>query len=969
MALKYTDAQILAINHRKGNLQIIACAGSGKTEVISRRIAQIVKEGTPRSCIVAFTFTDRAAMEMKARIRKHLEELCPEDPSLGDMYVGTIHSFCFQLLKEIDPIYRNYEILDEIRQAALISSKWNKQGLWLERCKRLVRSGKYWDTVRGLINTLNVLHIKNIPDDQIADDVARDVIERYRRLTLEKPNYFLDFNGIIGELIKTLRANPEKLMEVRQRFKYVVADEYQDFDPRQEELLYLITDGGKSASVCVVGDDDQAIYGWRGADITNMLEFEKRYPDVTRINMIYNFRSTHAIVEIANASVRPLRRRLPKAMEARHWDFEVDPENPVETIAERGDIQRRCFATEREEAEYVADRIKVLRGMIIKEKDGTERAIDYADMAILLRSVKSAGREFVDVLREQGIPVVVRGTRGLFSHDEIRLVQAAFCQLAQEEFWYEDNDGNEHHLTIDSTRDFIRQTIRNLRSKGAMPSADPNVFLQWIAEKRATIAKQKLPREKRGRVSRRIYPQDWFHEMLRVLGASDGPEPWPEDVLYNLGRFSYLISQFESVHQWITPDDLVPLCRFLNGWAASNTDDGGQDEISVPNAVQVMTIHAAKGLEWPVVFIPRVTTHHFPNTYLKSRGPETFLSPEQFDPKEFAGGDDGERRLWYVAVTRSRKFLHITSLDRKHKRPQIFMTEIRHDYVQDDGTDPSEPRPRGVPTPPVDTEILPTTYSDLNYYWGCPFDYQLRRLMGFRPGVKEAYGYGLQVHNLLAAIHERALKGEEISAEWIHNIVQERFNLRYTNQDVLETLRAAAEKTLRRYVSIFPEQAKYVFRAEQPFEFIEGDALISGTIDLLEKVETNADGSELRVPVGVVDFKTGTGEDYKDYLQRVKNVERQLRLYAVAVRRALNLDPHHATAYFLGPNPPEDLRIKEQHQVDISDASREVVMMDVARAVAGIKAHEFPLRGRETGRCRGCDFYRICPAGPHKKHN
>jgi len=351
MPLNYTLEQQQAIAHRDGNLLIIACAGSGKTEVISRRIALMVDEGVPRQSIVAFTFTERAARELKARIRGHLEEINPDDPSIGDMYVGTIHSFCLQLLKEIDPLYRNFEVMDDVRQAALIAANYHfypDSGIGLNLLRPRVRGEGYWDTLKCFTTTLNVIHQKKIRAENLQDNVLRLAVQRYEQIATDRPNNFFDFNTIIGKLLERLESNPILLEWVRSKFRYLIVDEYQDVDPRQEELVRLLSDGGNRMSVCVVGDDDQSIYGWRGTDITNILSFEERYPSVTRIELVNNFRSTHAIVEIANAAIRRIstNRRLDKAMVARYWQSGQSQSTLRERIAGRGhmDCRANCIS-------------------------------------------------------------------------------------------------------------------------------------------------------------------------------------------------------------------------------------------------------------------------------------------------------------------------------------------------------------------------------------------------------------------------------------------------------------------------------------------------------------------------------------------------------------------------------------------------------------------------------------------------
>ncbi|MGB0561768.1 MAG: ATP-dependent DNA helicase [Spirulinaceae cyanobacterium] len=978
MKLNYTPEQEKAIAHRKGNLLIIACAGSGKTEVISQRIAQMVSEGVPRKEIIAFTFTERAAHELKARVRKHLEEVNPDESSLGDMYIGTIHGFCLQLLKEIDPNYRNYEVMDEVRQAAIITANYeyfpdSDRGIGLNLLRQKGKKElRYWETLKQFKTTLGIKHLKKIQTKNIVRPELREALQRYERIVTGRPNYFFDFDTIVGELIERLSSNSSNLAKCRLQFTHLIVDEYQDVDPRQEELIQLLSDSGRQMSVCVVGDDDQAIYGWRGADIENILTFENRYPDVTRIELIKNFRSTHAIVEVANAAVRSdrLYPRLDKKMIAHYWN----DGKLTERMAQQGDIQKQTFASEKEESEWVAERVGQLRGTVIIEKDGTERAIDYADMAVLLRSVRSCGQDFVDALQARKIPFVVKGTRGLFSNDEVLLIYALFCQLAESNFSYSDSNGNIQCLSVDETRGFIREMTQKLHDNGLMPQADATGLLGWVAGERHTLRLQSKPKKERQGKSRRIFPQTIFQRMLQQLGSGSGERPWPTEVLYNLGRFSNLLTQFEAVHQWVTPNELKSLCLFLGGWAAENVDDRITDEGLTPNAVQIMTIHAAKGLEWPVVFIPRISGRNFPSS-LRNRGVESFLTSEEFQAKEFAGGDNGERRLWYVALTRCRKFLHLSSPDRYGKKPSPYFKEVKHDYVSEDGTDLTE-RHKGQPTPPIETEVLPTSFSDLNYYWKCPFDYQLRRLMGFGPSVQQDFGYGQQIHNILAEIHQRAsdlLKDNPvISEDELEKLVEDRFNLRYTKGEPFEILKAAALAAITRYIREYPENVELSLEAEKPFEFIDqkSGALISGTIDLLERVYFDDSGGEVvQTPVCVIDFKSHkwNEQDITGYFERREEVTRQLRLYAAAADH-LGFDPDNgAYAHFLAREKPNqrlvEQGVEERFRVDVTQADQQKVLKEVADAVTAIKLGHFPLSGCETEKCRKCDFKIICPGG------
>ena len=266
-----------------------------------------------------------------------------------------------------------------------------------------------------------------------------------------------------------------------------------------------------------------------------------------------------------------------------------------------------------------------------------------------------------------------------------------------------------------------------------------------------------------------------------------------------------------------------------------------------------MTVHAAKGLEWPVVFVPRISSRNFPSS-LRNRGPSTFLSEDLFDPHDYAAGDEGERRLWYVALTRCRKFLNISSLDRTHKRPTRYFNDITHDIVSRD--DVLVRLEKAQPEPPAGSELLPTTYTELNYYWRCPFEYQLRALMGFQPGVSDSYGYGQQIHNILAEIHQSARNNRVLSPTEVAELVEMRFHLRYTRDGEinkpLTKLREAAYNSILRYLKLYSDPTKFVLEAEKPFEFVDTEtgALISGTVDLIQRIESTGSGEEHRIPRG-----------------------------------------------------------------------------------------------------------------------
>ena len=972
MIQNLTAEQLEAVNFDSGdpsNLLILACAGSGKTETLACRAARMVQEGIPRGSIVAFTFTEHAATELKHRIRRRVEETTPEEPALGDMFVGTIHAYCLKSLRKRDPRYRVFEVMDETRQAALIAANFmrfpGRGGIGLDRLRTRTRSGTYGETLNTFLATLNVIHQQEIDIDDIGDTVLVGAVDRYREIAHGDPNYFFDFNSIIDTMIDLLRSDSDVLEEIRAELQHLFVDEYQDVDDRQEELIHLLTDGGHGPTLTVVGDDDQALYGFRGAKVDNILDFEHKYPDVHVVRLEDNFRSTHAIVSIADEAVRRVSKRIDKEPKARKGA----PDGSIEErFADPGDILLETFATEEAEAQWVADRIEAIRGTRFVENDGTERGLDYGDMAILLRSVRGAGTPFAEALRARNIPVVVTGSGGLFDNEEVRLAQAAFSLLARADFALPKESGGIDLLSTARTREFVRWTVSALRANKRLgPSANSTHLLSWLDQKRAELDQRAVARTERSRgFGARIYPQDIFQQMLRELGARE--DRWPDSTMFNLGAFSNLLTQFESVHQWITPARLKSLVLFLSNWATRHVDEGGVSELAALNSVKIMTVHAAKGLEWPVVFLPRISSRVFPSS-LRTRPPETFLPSESYDTGPYVGGDDGERRLWYVALTRCAKFLHISSLNRHRTRPTPYFREIEHDCALPEGSEPPE-RTHIEPTPPADSNLLQTTYSDLAAFRRCEREYQLRALMDFSPGVGEQFGYGQRIHDILAEVHNMAIDGETITPDVIRRLVAQRFHLRYTRGEPFIVLRRAAEDALVRYVERAGDTLSRARAAEKPFELIDRDsgALVAGIVDLLERAGAPALPSQREI-IGLVDFKASRIRTVREYEETVGAALEQLQLYAVGVRYAFDMEPAEATARILSPRSlPHELKTSgrdEWIKVAVDQEAQheaEAKLSDTVRLLRErLHNRYFPTSGATRGKCDGCDFRTFCP--------
>lgn len=906
--MRYTEAQLEAINHIKGNLQIIACAGSGKTQTISARIAHIILSGIPKNQILAFTFTEKAANEMKLRIRARLEEKMPDDPELGGMYIGTIHSFCFQYLKEIKPEFRNYDIISENKQLLFLSRHGHDIGI---NSLSGNREPPFIPVFR-FIKTVEIVKQNQISEDNIRQSNPAFYRCYCKYLEIMAQDKFLDFATIIERLVNILENEPDELLRIRDKIRYVVVDEYQDINPIQEKLISLIA--GVNGNLCVVGDDDQAIFEFQGANVDNILTFSKRYQNVKEISLLKNFRSTDLIIEAARDLIQyNAGSRLIKRME----------HGRAHHKGEEGDIYQLEFGTRAEEVEFIAEKIKKLRGCTyldsIDEITGNKnhRGLDWCDFAVLVRN-NSTASNFIEIFEREKIPFTAKGTSGLFQREEIRFLQMIFNYFSDMKIRFP----NMESCAIGNLEAYYKKKI----DQG-----------QWIQIK-ATIVKIKTKIQD----GKRFYPQNIYHQILHSMGMDK--DIFDEGKLFDFGRFSELILDFETVNEWVNMNRLKSFVFFLNGYAESRIDVGGLDDPTRLNTVTIQSIHKSKGLEYPVVFIPDLAKGRFPSRK-RNTPPDIYLNNINLD--SYKSGEQGERRLFYVGVTRSEKFLFLTMAhDIGHKRPynySQFFDEYTHDTIIISNIPDPASRKYITPTPKTNLEIIPTSFTDLQYYLQCPYDYLLRKLMGFSPTIDLSFGYGLQIHNLLNRIHAEN-HDEAPSESEVEELAEKEFYLRYTRGEIYDNMKGKTKEILKNYINRFGEDFPLKLETEKPFEFVLDDALISGQIDLITKIDPE---TQEILDVNLIDFKTEKKEGRRE---RNPFNRLQLRLYAIAAGRALGLNPIQSYIHYLTDN----VRFK----VDISPEKIKKARETINGAVQGIKKRNF--KRNPDKHCEECDFNLLC---------
>jgi DNA helicase-2/ATP-dependent DNA helicase PcrA len=355
--MQLTDAQRAAIHFGGDHLQLIACAGSGKTEVVARHVARLLlptdsggEDLEPRN-IVAFTFTEKAAAELKHRITERALAENSQLLGMAEMYVGTIHGFCLDLLKTEVPEFLKYEVLNEVQQVLLVNRHSARSGLTATSFSDGTALRRYIDT-KTYIDALSVLRESSIDVSKLEGTDLAEGLAAYKSLLTEKS--FFDYSAILENAVTALRTNSGLRERLSKRVKVVIVDEYQDVNPIQEQLIQELRSLG--SSIRIVGDDDQTIFQFRGSDASNILQFAERYDSCETITLEENFRSSEGIADVAGLVIERNSERLPKVMRAvGQQDYEV------------GDIVALQLSSPEEEAAYIAETCHTLRGTMIKE--------------------------------------------------------------------------------------------------------------------------------------------------------------------------------------------------------------------------------------------------------------------------------------------------------------------------------------------------------------------------------------------------------------------------------------------------------------------------------------------------------------------------------------------------------------------------------------------------------------------------
>jgi DNA helicase II / ATP-dependent DNA helicase PcrA len=969
--LKFNPAQQRAITHGSGPLLVIAGAGTGKTRVITERIRHLLETDQTLfgENILGLTFTKKAAGEMKVRVVKAVGERGK------DVVLSTFHSFCETLLKEVDP---NRVALEQVDHWILL--RRNLARLKLDKFRRLAEPGQFLsDFIQFFSRCQDELVSSNDYQafaDQLSSELAaeKDSLdedtckERAEHVALQqeiarayraseeilREKRAVALNGLIAEAVTLLNSDTKKRRQLQERFKHILVDEFQDTNIAQLELLHLLS--ADRRNIVVVGDNDQAIYRFRGASFGSFKLFLQRFANWQegqdsspfRVALMDNYRSTPNILRVATQAISM---------------NEVSPEFPKKVLQSNKPEGEKIRIVEldapEDEAAWVADELQRLHAAGRRWKD----------FAVLYRQ-HAHRNHLVEELCLRKIPFVI-SKLSILEHPLVRDVLAYLHLIARP---FDDIacarvlSAPAWHL---SARDLVRLAERAGRKRtialyDVLQSPQTNLpfdpshtaiakLLEFLADQRKT--------------SRRRTARDILGDLVEWLEIHPRASRQDRKYVNQLAQF---------MKDWEPKSETGGLAEFLEyldyfqqaGGTLSLEDDAPGD------AVQLMTVHGAKGLEFPHVFLQRVNFNAFP---ARNRAP-LFEFPDRLMKEELPEGDfhiQEERRLFYVALTRAQDRLTITSLTEKKGKVPVFIEDLlmdpavnRRDLQQSaPKLKKQAPRPTAVPpsTPvselfpvseepprifsriaswaeefhPPTPEPLKLSSSAVDNYRKCPQQYAFSYLWSLKEGPRGALTFGSVMHTTIKRFVDQLKKGVKLPFAEVQRIYETEWTSAGFEDDYQEAeYKKDGLEQLRAFHGTMLQASPQILEQEKAFELpLANDVILTGRMDQVNSLGRN--------DVEIVDYKTG--KPRKDSEAR-KNL--QLSIYALAAKEIFEWNPVRLVFHYLQTNQAQ-VTSRDSRQLD--DAEK-----IVQEAAADIRAAQFPPNPGFV--CRSCAYKPICPA-------
>ena len=954
-----------AVTHDEGPLLIIAGAGTGKTKVLTHRIAYLIsaKLAKPEE-ILAVTFTEKAANEMEERV----DRLIPYSYSFVE--ISTFNSFGEKVLRNYVHelgYYLDFKLLDDSEQAIFfrehlfhfplkyyrpLSSPTRHIRELLTAIRRLkqedIQPDEYLDYARGL---------KRKAEDKAELETARKhqeialVYKKYQKWLKKKG--MIDFEDQVSLVVELFKHRPSILKEFQGKFKYILVDEFQDTNYIQFELLKLLA--GSRRNITVVGDDDQSIFRFRGASLSNILNFRKMYPDAKKVVINRNYRSTQ---DILNAAYRLIQHNNPHRLEV-----EENIDKSLEAvITKKG---KSIFMQQLDTLSHEADRVAEL--ILEKAQEGYR----FGDMAVLVRRNADAD-QFLRTLNVKGIPFRFSGSRGLYSQKEIKILIAFIKALTD----FQDSRSL-FFLALSEVYKIPAYDLTIISNYAHKKNLSLHNVFQQIAQKQIPAIVD-IPASSQEIVTRLFSDLVYFINLASSQNAGQ--------VLYAfLERSGYLKALvdkkrlsgeiqiknirifFDKVKNFseLTEDDSIfAFAEHIDLLRQVGDNPATAEAELEEDAVNVLTIHKAKGLEFPIVFMVSLISDRYPGTSRREKIP----IPDDILKENLYMSEGSqkisvqeERRLFYVGMTRAKHTLYLTwaqdyGLKRLKKVSPFVLEALDLPKIPDETlrlsalseiqryASPDQESPV-IPLGMKARDVLPLSYFQVESYLTCPLKYKYRHIVRIPVLPHHNLVFGRVLHATLHNYLKMRMEGKKLLLEDLLKGYAERWiNEGYLSREHEEMKKKSGEKALRRFFQREESQKSIPRFLEKPFKWQSDKIRFSGRWDRIDYLDGGA---------VIIDFKAAQVKDQKEADKKTKS-SLQMDLYALSFLKTQDMDLIETRLYFLESDIIGHAPCKSKEELEQG--------MDKIREVAeGIRKLEFPAKP-DWHNCSYCEYNNICPS-------
>lgn len=943
------DAQRNAITSTEGPLLVTAGPGTGKTFTLVKRVSYLVQEKhvDPSSILVA-TFTEKAAKELVTRISNELAASGVEF-DVNEMYVGTFHSICLRLIKEhieYSNVRKNYRVADSFDQQYLVYQNYWSRFKSLEHFAELPKKTRVWDTCEQICSIANAMseELVNVDEMLKSDDPVTlayaEVAEAYNEMLTEKN--WLDFAHIQLEAYQLLAWHPNVLSEVHEQIKYVMVDEYQDTNYIQEQLTLLLSK--KSHNVCVVGDDDQGLYRFRGATIRNILEFPDKFGDgdCVRIALTDNYRSDPGVVAFYNEWME--RTAGPRF----RFDWEGYRFEKTINATRKGVDGAPAVVKIGDDEDYWCDTVCdfVLQ---LKKRGAID---DYNQIAFLFKSVKHRNaRDLAERFEERGVSVYSPRSDVFFERGEVKLAIGVLLllfpryvqRLETGDFKYADETSIRYYVSC------------ILKANELLKDEDNAALRKWIAATGRTHTA--MAKNTDYAFSGLVYQLFEFEPFKSIIDTPLDTGVHDQRSVRNLSILVGITSKFEYLQRVdiFTAERIdATLERFFNTYLRflmlGGIDEYEDETEYVPSGcVPFLTIHQSKGMEFPIVVVDSLyATPTKAGDEVLQGIKDRYGAREAYEPIDSIKYFDFWR-LYYTAFSRAQDLLVLTHRDGTRKIGKAFEEPYGELPTCNPDTFPFD-KFAFHHVKESDLKPVYSFTSDISLYEGCSVQYKLFRELGFTPVRVGATLFGQLVHQTIEDVHRAALRGEcdRITLENADDWLQSNYETLSTSQHAYlsRVVIDAAKRQVRRYIERRSGRWDDIVEAEVQIGLSKSDYIIHGTVDLIEGDNGTVD---------IVDFKSERKPDVNHDYELLETYRKQLLLYAHLIEEKTGRAVGKMKLYYTGEESgnPVITFSRDKRSIDAVAAEFDEVAHKIMR-------REYSCRATNARLCENCDFRYYC---------